>query len=105
MAPARDPTMGKAKSKPEPEPDEPEEPSEPPPVAEVEITVGGHTIIVKAAEPLAEVAAQAFGLFQQTQLPAEKLKFGFDANSSQIELRPQPDLAYRPVEPFGPEED
>jgi hypothetical protein len=97
--------MGKAKSKPQPELDEPDIPAEPPPVAEVEITVGGHTVIVKAAEPLAKVAAQALGLFEQTQLPAATMKFGFDANSSQIELRPQPDLAYRPVEPFGPEED
>ncbi len=95
--------MGKGKK--QAEPVGPDEPVEPPPIAEVEITVGGHTIIVKAAEPLADVAAQALGLFEQTQLPAQKMKFGFDANSSQIELRPQPDLAYRPVEPFGPEED
>lgn len=76
-----------------------------PPVTEVEITVGGHSIIVKAAEPLAEVAAQALGLYEQTRLSAEKIPFGFGATGGQVEMREQPDLTYRPVEPFGPEEE
>jgi hypothetical protein len=78
---------------------------ESPPMTEVEITVGGHTIIVKAAEPMADVAAQALGLYEQTQLSAEKIKFGFDVTSSQIELREQQDLGHRLVEPDGPEEE
>jgi hypothetical protein len=82
-----------------------DEPPEPPPVTEVEITVGGHTIIIKSVEPLAEVAAQALGLYEQTRLAAEKIKFGFDANASQVELREQPDLGHRLVEPDGPWED
>jgi hypothetical protein len=82
-----------------------DEAPEPSPLTEVEITVGGHTIIVKAPESLADVAAQALGLYEQTKLDGEKIKFGFDANASQVELRDQPDLSHRLVESDGPEED
>lgn len=82
-----------------------EESPEPTPITEVEITVGGHTICVKAAAPMADVAAQALGLYQQTQLAARQIKFGFDVNASQVELRQQPNLGYGMDEADGPEED
>lgn len=82
-----------------------EESPDPTPVTEIEITVGGHTISVKAAAPMAEVAAQALGLYQQTRLEARQIPFGFDVNASQVELREQPDLGYRMDETDGPEED
>lgn len=82
-----------------------EDASESTPITEVEITVGGHTICVKAAAPMADVAAQALGLYQQTQLEARKIKFGFDVTASQVELRDQPDHGWRMEETEGPEED
>jgi hypothetical protein len=82
-----------------------DESPDPTPITEVEITVGGHAICVKAPAPMAEVADQALRLYRQTALPARDIPFGFDATSSQVELREQPDLGYRLAEPDGPEED
>jgi len=82
-----------------------DEQPESPPLTEVEITVGGHTIVVKAAAPMEDVASQALGLYESTKLPAETIRFGFQATSSQIELAPQPDLTHRMVEPDGPDEE
>jgi hypothetical protein len=69
-------------------PDELEEAeSAPPPPGtnKVEITVGGHTIVVESAEPLAEVAGYAIGLFGQTSEPAKQIPFGFDVTGGQFE--------------------
>ena len=54
---------------------------------------------------MADVAGQALSLYQQTQLEARQIKFGFDVNASQVEMRQQPNLRYRMDESEGPEED
>lgn len=82
-----------------------DEPAEPTPITEVEITVAGHTISVKAPAPMADVAEQALRLYRQTALSARNIPFGFDATGGQVELREQADLSYRLAEADGPEED
>lgn len=55
---------------------------------EVEITVAGHTIAIKATAPMDEVAAQALGLFQQTQEYAKRAPIGFDTPGGLPPLTP-----------------
>lgn len=62
------------------------EPADPSPSTEVEITVAGHTIAVKAAEPLAVVAEQALALFHLTARYARRAPIGFDVGGGQFDL-------------------
>lgn len=73
-----------------------------PAVSEVEITVAGHTITVKAAVSLDDAAKVAYDLYKKTRLAATKIPFGFDTSAAQIEKAEQPDYA-GPLE--GDEED
>lgn len=58
----------------------------PPPGANrVEITVGGHAIVVESPDPLTDVVGYALSLFEQTADQAKKLPFGFDATGGQFE--------------------
>lgn len=61
------------------------------PLTEVEITVAGHTIVVKAPAPLDEVAAQALGLYEQTKGSARRIPMGFDVGGGQVERAAQTD--------------
>ena len=58
------------------------------PMAEVEITVAGHTVTVKAHAPMPDVAEQALALYRKTKLAAKKIPFGFDSTASQVETVP-----------------
>jgi hypothetical protein len=57
----------------------------PPGPNRVEITVGGHAIVVESPDPLADVVGYALSLFEQTAEPAKKLPFGFDVTGGQFE--------------------
>ena len=71
------------------EPPEATEPAAPEhPMAEVEITVAGHTVTVKAHAPMPDVAEQALALYRKTKLAAKKIPFGFDSTASQVETVP-----------------
>jgi hypothetical protein len=65
-----------------------EVPAAPPPPGanKVEIAVGGHSITVESAEPLAEVVGYALGIYDQTKDAARKIPFGFDVTGGQFEL-------------------
>lgn len=65
----------------------------PPEQVEVEISVAAHTIIVKAAGSLADVAAQALGLYEQTRLDAKRIPIGFDNAGGQVERAEAPDYS------------
>lgn len=52
---------------------------------EVEITVGGRSVIVKSADPLADVVGYALSLYEQTEQDAKKIRFGFDVTAGQFE--------------------
>jgi len=69
----------------------------PPGTNKVEITVGGHTVAIESADPLADVVGYVMGLFEQTSEPARRIPFGFDNTGGQFE-RAEP---Y--VEPSGME--
>lgn len=60
------------------------------PLSEVEITVAGHTITVKAHAPMSDVAEQALTLYRKTRLAAKRIPFGFDSAASQVEAVPTP---------------
>jgi hypothetical protein len=64
--------------------DTPEAPPPPGPT-KVEITVGGHTIIIESAEPLADVVGYAYELHQRTSDAAKKIPMGFDVGGGQFE--------------------
>lgn len=57
----------------------------PPGTNKVEITVGGHTIVVESTDPLADVVGYALGIYDQTKDAAKKIPFGFDATGGQFE--------------------
>ncbi len=57
----------------------------PPGTSKVEITVGGHTVVVESAEPLSEVVGYALGIYDQTKDAAKRLPFGFDVSGGQFE--------------------
>ena len=79
-------------------------PAEPTPPTEIEITVAGHTVTVKATAPMGEVAAQALDLFERTRGAARRIPIGFDTNASQVELAPA--VAYGgALQEWGAEED
>lgn len=57
----------------------------PPGTNKVEITVGGHSVVVESADPLVDVAGYALGMFEQTRDDAKKLPFGFDVAGGQFQ--------------------
>lgn len=57
----------------------------PPGTNKVEITVGGHSVVVESTDPLVDVAGYALGMFEQTRDDAKKLPFGFDVAGGQFE--------------------
>lgn len=61
-----------------------------PEITEVEITVAGHTIIVKSAAALDEVAAKALGLYEQTKIDGKRIPVGFDNTAAQVERADPP---------------
>lgn len=67
----------------------PEAPPEPQPaetpLTEIEITVAGHTVSVKAAAPMNEVGELAYDLFRATEDTARRMPIGFDVVGGQIE--------------------
>lgn len=67
------------------------EPAPPSPQNEVEITVAGHTVIVKSCDPLADVIGYAHGLFDATAGYAKRLPIGFDTTGAHIELAAPPE--------------
>lgn len=61
------------------------EPPPPPPPTHVEITAGGHQVIVEAVAPLNTVARKALELWQATDRPADSREgeaVGFTAEQS-----------------------
>lgn len=60
---------------------------------EIEISVAGHTVIVKAARSMEDVAAQAVQLFERTQRSAMRIPIGFAVTGGQFELTEQPDYS------------
>jgi len=57
----------------------------PPGTNKVEITVGGHSVSVESAEPLAAVVEHVMRIYQLTRDAAKTLPFGFDATGGQFE--------------------
>jgi hypothetical protein len=58
----------------------------PPPGAnKVEITVGGHTVCVESADPLADVVGWALTIYDHTRDAARKIPLGFDVTGGQFE--------------------
>lgn len=69
-------------------PDDAEEADSPPPppgTNKVEITVGGHCVVVESAEALADVVGYALGIYEQTTDAAKRIPMGFDVASGQFE--------------------
>lgn len=69
----------------------------PPGTNKVEIAIGGHSVLVESADPLADVVGYALGIYEQTRDAAKKTPLGFDVTGGQFE-RAEP---Y--VEPSGME--
>ncbi len=57
----------------------------PPGTNKVEITIGGHTVIVESADSLDNVVGWALAIHDHTRDAAKKLQFGFDATGGQFE--------------------
>jgi hypothetical protein len=55
-------------------------------VTKVDITTAGHTIIVEADEPLADVAAKALDLWRETRDP--KIDRAYGSTGFQAEIAP-----------------
>jgi hypothetical protein len=76
------------------------EPSPPPPPARVEITAGGHQVVVEAVAPLNTVAKKALDLWRETDNPAVSRAadtVGFSASEPIYAalLPPEVDLPHR----------
>lgn len=72
------------------------EPTDP---VEVEISVAGHTVIVKASRSLEDVAGQALQLFERTQKSARHIPIGFAVTGGQFELTEQADYSHTTLYP------
>jgi len=64
-----------------------------PEVTEVVIEIGGHCITVKSPRPMEDVAAQAFGLYEQTREDAKRIPIGFDVGGGQFERAEERDFS------------
>lgn len=63
------------------------DPAPPPPGTsnKVEITVGGHSVSVESADPLADVVGYALGVYDQTAAGARYMPMGFDTTGGSFE--------------------
>lgn len=57
----------------------------PPGTNKVEITVGGHTVVIESVDPLADVVGYAMGVYDATRDAAKKIPLGFDITGGQFE--------------------
>jgi hypothetical protein len=57
----------------------------PPGTNKVEITIGGHTVIVESANSLDDVVGWALAIHDHTRDAAKKIPFGFDVSGGQFE--------------------
>lgn len=57
----------------------------PPGTNKVEITIGGHTVIVESADSLDNVVGWALAIHDHTSDAAKKIPFGFDVSGGQFE--------------------
>src|SRR5215207_7798490 len=62
------------------------DPAPPPPgTNKVEITVGGHAVLIESAEPLADVVGYALGVYDKTLAAARCIPMGFDVSGGSFE--------------------
>jgi hypothetical protein len=80
----------------------PNEPREP---AEVEVSVAGHCVRVRAAAPMGKVAETALDLFRRTSGDARRIPVGFDTVGGQIELADPPAEGFGDLRPLESPED
>lgn len=75
----------------------------PPGTNKVEIAVGGRTVVVESADPLADVVGYALSIFEQTAEPARQIPLGFDTTAGQFE-RAEPYAEPSGLEQWGNED-